>query len=44
MRALYDSAPADKVRYHLTRPSEVRAFLSHLDAALAVGNLGVPHR
>ena len=44
MRALYDSAPADKVRYHLPRPSEVRAFLSHLDAALAVGNLGVPHR
>ena len=44
MRALYDSAPADKARYHLSSPAEVRAFLSHLDAALAVGNLGVPHR
>ena len=44
MQALYDSAPSDKTTYHFTRPPEVNTFLSDLRAALAVGNLGIPHR
>lgn len=44
MQALFNSAGQDKVTYHFTRPHEVTAFLLDLGAALAVGNLGIPHR
>ena len=44
MRALYRSAPRDVATYRFTRPAQVRAFLSDLGAALAVGHLGIPHR
>ena len=44
MRALYDGAPADKVAYHLTSPAAVRRFVSGLSEAVAIGNLGIPHR
>ncbi|WP_299647951.1 AAA family ATPase [uncultured Tateyamaria sp.] len=44
MRALYDGAPADKTKYHFTSKAQVNAFLSDLGTALAVGNLGIPHR
>lgn len=44
MRALYDAAPDHVATFHFTRPRDVRAFLADLGAALAVGNLGIPHR
>ncbi|MEX0310169.1 MAG: AAA family ATPase, partial [Tateyamaria sp.] len=44
MRDLFESAGADKATYHFTRPHEVNTFLSDLGTALAVGNLGIPHR
>ncbi|APX12236.1 AAA family ATPase [Tateyamaria omphalii] len=44
MRALYDGAPADKTKYHLTSPAAVRRFLDGLSDAVAIGNLGIPHR
>ncbi|MEL6463597.1 MAG: AAA family ATPase [Pseudomonadota bacterium] len=44
MRALFDNAPAEKTSYHFTTPHQVNTFLSDLGEALAVGNLGIPHR
>ena len=44
MRALYDTAPGDKTTIHLTSAPAVDRFLSDLKAALAIGNLGIPHR
>ncbi|MBY5931672.1 AAA family ATPase [Tateyamaria omphalii] len=44
MRALYDGAPADKTKYHLTSLADVRRFMDGLSEAVAVGNLGIPHR
>lgn len=44
MQALYDDAPFDKTKYHFTSPAQVNVFLDDLTAALAVGNLGIPHR
>ncbi|GGX53989.1 ATPase AAA [Tateyamaria omphalii] len=43
-RALYENAPLEKTRYHFTSPAQVHNFLSNLETALAIGNLGVPHR
>ncbi len=43
-RALYENAPRDKTRYHFTTPAQVHNFLSDLETALAIGNLGIPHR
>ena len=44
MQALFNSALTDKTTYHFTTPSQVNTFLSDLGNALAVGNLGIPHR
>lgn len=44
MQALYATAPADKTTYHFTSPAQVNTFLSDLGTALAIGNLGIPHR
>lgn len=44
MQALFDSAPASKTTYHLTSAKAVNAFLSSLEEALSVGNLGIPRR
>lgn len=44
MRALYESVSADKTRYHLTSSVAVRRFMDGLAQAVAIGNLGIPHR
>lgn len=44
MKALYDSAPDTVSTYRFTNARAVRAFLDDLRDALAVGNLGIPHR
>ncbi|WP_299686173.1 AAA family ATPase [uncultured Tateyamaria sp.] len=44
MRAVFDAAGPDKVTYHFTAPAQVQTFLADLRDALAVGNLGIPHR
>lgn len=44
MQELFDSAPSEKAKYHLSSTRSVNDFLSGLREALAVGNLGVPHR
>ncbi|WP_299551637.1 AAA family ATPase [uncultured Tateyamaria sp.] len=44
MRGLYDGADPDKVKYHFTSLRDVHNFLSNLQTALAIGNLGIPHR
>lgn len=43
-RTFFDNAPRDKAKYHFTSSAQVRKFLSDLETALAIGNLGVPHR
>lgn len=44
MLALYDSAPPDKTTYHFTTAAQVNGFVADLSTALAIGNLGIPHR
>lgn len=44
MRALYNSALPPKTRVRLTSLAQVRAYLRSLEDAVAVGNLGIPHR
>ncbi|WP_299043368.1 AAA family ATPase [uncultured Tateyamaria sp.] len=44
LQALYDTAPADKTTYRFTTAAQVNTFLSDLGTALAIGNLGIPHR
>ncbi len=44
MQTLYENSPSDKATYHLTSAREVNVFLSNLSEALAIGNLGIPHR
>ncbi|SDE66220.1 AAA family ATPase [Limimaricola pyoseonensis] len=44
LRWFYKQVPHDKDRYHLRSRAEVAAFLDGLRTAVAVGNLGIPHR
>lgn len=43
-RALFDICPPEKTRLRLSNAAQVRAYLSGLRKAVAVGNLGIPHR
>lgn len=44
MRELFNSASKTKTKYHFRSGHEVAEFLSDLRRAVAVGNLGIPHR
>ncbi len=44
MQRLFERAPAEKDRHHLRSGREVRHYLRDLRRAVAVGNLGIPHR
>ncbi len=43
-QALYTTCPDQKTKVRLSSPAQVRAYLSGLREAVAVGNLGIPHR
>ena len=40
----YDQIPEGKNRHHLRSGREVKAYLHALTAAMARGDLGLPHR
>ncbi len=44
MERLYRAAPPGKAKHHLRSPREIRHYLGSLRQAVAVGNLGIPHR
>ncbi|MCK0167557.1 AAA family ATPase [Jannaschia sp. S6380] len=44
MRATFDDAGPDVARHHLQSPRAVATYLDALRRAVAVGNLGIPHR
>ena len=44
LAAFWEGIPAHKARHRLTSAREVRAYLAGLSEAVALGNLGIPHR